>query len=120
MVEAIEKSGATTDYRDREHIYFHAPGQREWWAYIFTASPKVLTVVVRTPKGLFDEYELRRQINLPSFRDVPETKTWADTPRVTVQTSARRYDRVVVRPLQPKDVNAGVRAMLRKAWGEKA
>ncbi len=117
MIEALEKAGATTDYRDREHIYFRAPGEREWWAYIFTAHPRALTVVVRTPKGLLDEYELARQINLPAWRDMPETKMWPDTARVTVQTSARRYDRVVVRLLHPKDVNAAVRAMLRKAWG---
>jgi excinuclease ABC subunit A len=108
--------GARADWAHREHIYYYPPSGPPWWAYVRTSGRYYVELVLRTPKGLFDEEDLQRRLQLPAWSELPDLPLWSDTPRVRVQTSPRRYDRVLIRLVQPEEVKAALRATLAEAW----
>lgn len=114
--EAITALGARAEWTNRTHIYYYRPQERDWWAYVRTAGRICLELVVRVPKGSFDEEALCQRLRLRAFRDLPSPPTFSDTPRVRVQASPRDYDRLVIRLLSPEDIGAALREVLAQAW----
>ncbi len=105
------------DYAQPDRILFTAQGRSDRFAHVRTNSEWVLTLVIRTPKGLFDEQDLAAAINLPAWSDLKDVQVYGRQRRVRVYTAARHHDNVGVMLHHRRDVaGAEFRRMLEEAW----
>jgi ABC-type glutathione transport system ATPase component len=105
------------DYASPDRIVFTAQGRKDRFAHVRTNDEWVLTLLIRTPKALFDSDDLAAKIDLPRWNDLKDVHVYGRKPRVRVYTAARHHDNVGVMLHHKKDVTGReFRRMLEKAW----
>ena len=114
---ATMPGAAEPDLAHPDRIIFRAAGRSDVWAHVRTDSEWTLSLVIYTPKGLFDEEDLAGALALPLWDELKDVLIYGRRPRVRVYTKAREYDRVRIMLHHKKDVTGGAfRDMLQRAW----
>ncbi len=119
LIELMSRlpGAAEPDYAHPDRIIFGAQARTDHFAHVRTNSEWVLTLIVRTPKGLFDEQDLAAAIDLPAWNDLKDVQVYGNKRRVRVYTAARYHDNVGVMLHHAKDVSGtAFKRMLEQAW----